>query len=375
MPDPTFDSRLAPEIGDFDAVIRGAVLDAGGFELVMRAETDRAVRVREVEPLLGALGILEIDPAEGEEQLQAAAVAARAAGLYALPYPVAERLAGNAVAGTGVAGSAPVALVVADAGRTGRVRVNHGDLPFDWRAVDAATGLAVAVRSAGGTGGRLGPFVCDAAPGEPVAAPSTALPLALLLPSFTLLGMLESALDLTRDHVNDRVQFGTPIVNFQAVQHQLADAFIAVELFEQQVHYALWSLARRRAGVLVDVVGARLAGLRSASTVLRVGHQLHGATGFADESAISWLSRHSQPLRRLPLDPARTESWFTELVLRHGFDGLFPAAAATAPPSGADDTTDGSPDRSTAGGAGGPAGNGHRAGSDLRPAAPAPGPA
>ena len=35
--------------------------------------------------------------------------------------------------------------------------------------------------------------------------------------------------------------------------------------------------------------------------VFRVAHQLHGAIGFCDETALSWVSRASVPLRRLPL--------------------------------------------------------------------------
>jgi alkylation response protein AidB-like acyl-CoA dehydrogenase len=182
-----------------------------------------------------------------------------------------------------------------------------------------------------GFGGRLEPFVTDRALGEDGPVVPDTLALAMQLQSFTLLGMLESALELTRGHTNDRVQFEAPIITYQAVQHQLADALITIRMFEQQALYALWSLERHRASVLVDVVGARLAGLRAADTVLRVGHQLHGASGFCDESAISWISRHSQSLRRLPLNRDQTERWFTALVLRCGLDGLFSATVADAP--------------------------------------------
>ena len=33
--------------------------------------------------------------------------------------------------------------------------------------------------------------------------------------------------------------------------------------------------------------------------MFRVAHQLHGAIGFCDEVPLSWLSRYSQPFRRL----------------------------------------------------------------------------
>ena len=40
---------------------------------------------------------------------------------------------------------------------------------------------------------------------------------------------------------------------------------------------------------------------RPPRSCFRVTHQLHGAIGFCDETMLSWLSRYSQPLRRLPL--------------------------------------------------------------------------
>ncbi len=42
--------------------------------------------------------------------------------------------------------------------------------------------------------------------------------------------------------------------------------------------------------------------------VFRVCHQLHGAVGFCDETTLSWLSRYSQPLRRLPLGLSATRT-------------------------------------------------------------------
>ena len=46
-----------------------------------------------------------------------------------------------------------------------------------------------------------------------------------------------------------------------------------------------------------------MAAIEAAEVVFRVCHQLHGAVGFCDETTLSWLSRYSQPLRRLPLRP------------------------------------------------------------------------
>lgn len=334
MADARFEPGFDEEIRDLESVVRRALRDAGGFDLVMRSEREPQVRTGEVEPLLASLEVLDLVPDAGEKELQAAAAVCRAAGAFALPYPVPERLAGNTLSSSD---SAAVALTVIDdrgVGVGGRARVNMGDLPFAWRLVGRSGRVAPATPAADAQarrGGLLGPFVTDLVVGESAPGAPVTLPLALHLQSFALLGMLESALDLTVAHARDRVQFGAPIIQYQAVQHRLADALTALQLFEQQAFYALWSVGRRRAGSLADVVGARVAGLRAADEVLRAGHQLHGATGFCDEAAISWVSRHSQPLRRLPLNRPETERWFTELVLRDGFDGLFPSKVARPP--------------------------------------------
>ena len=56
----------------------------------------------------------------------------------------------------------------------------------------------------------------------------------------------------------------------------------------------------------------------------------HGAIGFCDETALSWLSRHSQPLRRLPLGRAATQDALAHQVGRQGLVGIY---------GGADDRT------------------------------------
>jgi hypothetical protein len=57
--------------------------------------------------------------------------------------------------------------------------------------------------------------------------------------------------------------------------------------------------------------------------VFRVCHQLHGAVGFCDETTLSWLSRYSQPLRRLPFRLSGTRDALTRAVGRHGLTGLY----------------------------------------------------
>ena len=50
-----------------------------------------------------------------------------------------------------------------------------------------------------------------------------------------------------------------------------------------------------------DALVLRLKGVDTAQHVLRTSHQLLGALGFCDESDVSVIDRHIQPLVRLPL--------------------------------------------------------------------------
>ncbi|HKY13280.1 MAG TPA: hypothetical protein VJM33_00035, partial [Microthrixaceae bacterium] len=92
--------------------------------------------------------------------------------------------------------------------------------------------------------------------------------------------------------------------------------------------YALWSIETRRAEVVTDALAVRLAAIEAADTVFRITHQLHGAIGFCDETALSWVSRYSQPLRRLPLGLAGTRDALTRGIGEIGLIGLFDATGA-----------------------------------------------
>ena len=74
---------------------------------------------------------------------------------------------------------------------------------------------------------------------------------------------------------------------------------------------------------MADALAARLAALEAADIVFRVAHQLHGAQGFCDEATLSWLSRYSQPLRRLPFGVSGTRQALTRMVGRRGLTGLY----------------------------------------------------
>jgi alkylation response protein AidB-like acyl-CoA dehydrogenase len=130
-------------------------------------------------------------------------------------------------------------------------------------------------------------------------------------------------MDLTRDYVIEREQFGQPLAAFQGVQFQLTDAEVERAGVEELAKYALWNIEAGHPGSLDSALALRLAAVEAADTVFRVAHQLHGAIGFCDETTLSWVSRYSMPLRRLPFGLSATLDQLSRHLGRRGLDGPF----------------------------------------------------
>jgi 3-oxo-4-pregnene-20-carboxyl-CoA dehydrogenase alpha subunit len=280
---------------------------AGGDQLIQQAEAKTDTREALVAPVLDGLGAWELDPRADPDSAEAAAALCRSAGYWALPYPVAERLARPTdldVDGlTVVADGAPEATLLGLKNRWGTVTLD-GRRSSVVRQSAAGAAFVTAVELSDIDGNGAG----DVA-------------LGLVLPCWTLLGMLDRAVELTIAHVRLRKQFGQPLSSFQGVQFQLTDAEVERAGVDILAKYALWSLTTDDA--LDDALALRLAAIEAAEVVFRVCHQLHGAAGFCDETTLSWLSRYSQPLRRLPLGLSATRDYLTRRLGRRGLTGLY----------------------------------------------------
>jgi 3-oxo-4-pregnene-20-carboxyl-CoA dehydrogenase alpha subunit len=91
-------------------------------------------------------------------------------------------------------------------------------------------------------------------------------------------GALAAALELTRNHVAERRQFGRPLAAFQAVAQQIADVYIASRTLHLTTLSACWLLdTGRDAGVDLGVTGYWCA--HEAPRSVRTCHHLHGGTG------------------------------------------------------------------------------------------------
>lgn len=295
-------AELTAEALELGAVARRAFEAAGGFE------ADDAASAA----ALDGLGAWSLDVRGSIDELEAAAALCRVAGWWAVTHPVAERLARP------VGLDADAVAVVAD----GEPAIPGVGADLRWLAVDLAGRRAWATVRA--TTSAAAPALGVPVDLEPVdeAGPAD-VPLALVLPCWTLLGMLDRAVDLTCAYVGERHQFGQPLSSFQGVQFQLTDAEVERVGLEELAKHALWSIETGRPDALADALALRAAAIEAADVVFRICHQLHGAIGFCDETALSWVSRRSQPLRRVPFGLAATRQHLVDVVGRQGLSGLF----------------------------------------------------
>jgi alkylation response protein AidB-like acyl-CoA dehydrogenase len=107
-----------------------------------------------------------------------------------------------------------------------------------------------------------------------------------------LVGLADGALRMTVGYVRERQQFGVPVGTFQAVQHRLADALLAVELARPLVHAAAWNHVHGTATADRDVAAAVLRAGAAADEVARAALQCHGGMGYTREYPLHrWLLR------------------------------------------------------------------------------------
>lgn len=141
-----------------------------------------------------------------------------------------------------------------------------------------------------GTSGTLDPelplrVVAD---GEPAALTPVQLAAGRRAISWWLLGTGHAMLDLARQHVLDRSQFGRPLAAFQAVRHRLAETRVALDGAEAAL--------RHSDGDFGALLGKAAAG-QAALTAARHCQQVLGGIGFTAEHD---LHRHVR--RALVLD-------------------------------------------------------------------------
>jgi Acyl-CoA dehydrogenase, C-terminal domain len=104
--------------------------------------------------------------------------------------------------------------------------------------------------------------------------------LGLATTSADLVGVMEGALALAADYARTRRQYDAPIGSFQAVQHMLADALVALEGSRSVALHAAWAVdALSGEEALVAASAAKAYCARAARAVCETAIQVHGGIG------------------------------------------------------------------------------------------------
>jgi alkylation response protein AidB-like acyl-CoA dehydrogenase len=104
--------------------------------------------------------------------------------------------------------------------------------------------------------------------------------LGLSLTCADLVGTMRGAIDLASEYAGTRRQYGAAIGTFQAVQHLVADAFVAMEGSRSVTLHAAWAVdALPAADALGAAALAKAYCSRAARTVCETAIQVHGGIG------------------------------------------------------------------------------------------------
>jgi alkylation response protein AidB-like acyl-CoA dehydrogenase len=109
-------------------------------------------------------------------------------------------------------------------------------------------------------------------------------------------GLAQGCLDEALRYAKQRVQFGKPIFNHQAVQFKLADMAVSIELARNQYLKAAWLKDQGREHTF-EAVAAKLFASEMAEKVASDAYQIHGGYGFMEEYPVSRFYRGAKILQ------------------------------------------------------------------------------
>jgi acyl-CoA dehydrogenase len=104
-------------------------------------------------------------------------------------------------------------------------------------------------------------------------------------------GASRQALLLTAGHVAQRVQFGRPLIKFQAVQQMLASLAADVATVQMCADAAAIAMRDRPPNADATIAAAKAESSCLARRIAAISHQLHGAIGFSSEHALGECTR------------------------------------------------------------------------------------
>jgi alkylation response protein AidB-like acyl-CoA dehydrogenase len=112
-------------------------------------------------------------------------------------------------------------------------------------------------------------------------------------------------LHVATDYARDRVQFGRPVGDFQAVAHRLADVHLRLTAARHLVRLAAHALDSGSADAVTAAARARLSATRAGLDAAYTAHQTLGAMGFTVEGPVAGVARRIRHVSLLPPGPSR----------------------------------------------------------------------
>ena len=135
---------------------------------------------------------------------------------------------------------------------------------------------------------------------------------ALALEAVGIAGM---AVDLSIAHTSERKQFEKPIAAYQAVSHQVADAFMQTELARSLAYWAAWCVDESDEQVGVAVAAAKAAAGPAAVAACEKAIQVHGGIGFTWEHPLHLFYKRAQWIDAFAGYPAAQRATIARSVL------------------------------------------------------------
>jgi alkylation response protein AidB-like acyl-CoA dehydrogenase len=115
--------------------------------------------------------------------------------------------------------------------------------------------------------------------------------LATLASVAEILGVMEAVMAITADYIKARVQFGQPIGKFQALQHRMAEMFVAVQETRSILYCGIAHLDRPADERSRMISAAKAVAGRASRFVCAQGIQLHGGMGMTEEYQVGHYFR------------------------------------------------------------------------------------
>lgn len=112
--------------------------------------------------------------------------------------------------------------------------------------------------------------------------------------SVEAVGVAQRALEFALTHAKERTQFGKPIGSYQAVSHQVANSYVAVELARSLAYWAAWCVAEGDVQADTATAAAKAVASEAAVEGCERAIQVLGGIGFTWEHFAHRLYKRAQ---------------------------------------------------------------------------------